>query len=272
VDITANHPSASQETRLSAGQTQGVHLMAAYLPQQGVVLAQVQVASHTNEITAAPTLLKALDLRAVVVTGDAMHAQRDLSVQIVEADGDYLWTVKDNQPDLREEIATLFAPTTPLPATSTPAMDLRTARTTEKGHGRLEVRTLTASSDLAGYSTWPHVAQVFRLESRTTDALGQIRTDIRYGITSLPAHVADAARLLELTCGQWGIENGLHYRQDVTFQEDRSQLRMGRAPEVLAALNNTAIGLFLLRHHHNVAQARRSFAYHFDRALATLAA
>jgi hypothetical protein len=62
----------------------------------------------------------------------------------------------------------------------------------------------------------------------------------------------------------------MHCRRDATFQEDRSQLRLGHATDVFAALNNTAIDLFLLHSHSNVAQARRSFAYHFDRALATL--
>jgi predicted transposase YbfD/YdcC len=69
---------------IPAGQTQGVHLMAAYLPEQGVVLMQMQVGDKTNEITAAPQVVQALDLRGVVVTGDAMHAQRTLSVQILE--------------------------------------------------------------------------------------------------------------------------------------------------------------------------------------------
>jgi hypothetical protein len=125
---------------------------------------------------------------------------------------------------------------------------------------------------LADYSPWPHLAQVFKLESQRTDALGTTKTEVRYGVTSLPASVVDAKRLLNLTRGHWGIENGLHYRRDVTMREDHVQVRMGHAPQMLAVLNNTVLGLFARLGANNVAEARRAFAYHFDRALAVLVA
>jgi predicted transposase YbfD/YdcC len=127
--------------------------------------------------------------------------------------------------------------------TSALPTDFRSASTVEKGHGRLEKRTIIVRSLLADYSTWPELAQVFKLESQRTDALGRTKTEVRYGVTSLPAALADPKRLLELTRGQWGIENGLHYRRDATLGEDHSQLRMGHAPQLFAALNNTALGL-----------------------------
>jgi len=178
------------------GQTRGVHLLAIYPPSQGVVLAQMRVEEKSNEITHAPILLRQLDLRGVIVTGDAMFAQRAVSLQIVQAHGDYLWTVKDNQEGLREEIEVLFQPHRPRPGTSALPTDFQMARTVEKGHGRLETRTLTTSSLLAGYSTWPELAQVFKVESQRTDALGRTETEVRYGVTSLPAHVASPHRLL----------------------------------------------------------------------------
>lgn len=254
------------------GASQGVHLLAAYLPKQGVVLAQMHVDEKSNEITYAPKLLTQLDLRGVVVSGDAMFDQRKLSIQIVQAKGDYLWIVKDNQEGLREDIDVLFQPHRKLAGTSAPPNDFRTARTAEKGHGRLEKRTITVSSMLADYSTWPELAQVFKLESQRTDALGSTKTEVRYGVTSLPAYLADPKRVLELTRGHWGIENGLHYRRDATLREDHAQLRMGHAPEMLAVLNNTVLGLFARQGESNVAHARREFAYHFDKALATLVA
>jgi predicted transposase YbfD/YdcC len=254
------------------GASQGVHLLAAYLPKQGVVLAQVQVDSKTNEIGSAPSLLKQLDLRGAIVSGDAMLAQRGLSVQIVKAGGDYLWVVKGNQGELQEEIKTLFQPHKPRAGTSTPPMDFRTARRVRLGHGRLEIRTITASSLLAAYSSWPAIAQVFKLEYQRRDALGQTQRQVRYGVTSLPAAMASASRLLDLSRGHWGIENGLHYRRDATLREDHAQLRMGHAPHVLALLNNTVLGLLLTAGKTNTAHARREFAYQFDKALATLAA
>jgi predicted transposase YbfD/YdcC len=254
------------------GETRGVHLLAAYLPEQGVVLAQMRVEEKSNEITHAPKLVTQVDLRGVVVSGDAMFDQRKLSIQIVQAKGDYLWTVKDNQEGLREDIDVLFQPHRKLAGTSAPPNDFRTARTVEKGHGRLEKRMITVSSMLADYSTWPELAQVFKLESQRIDVLGTTKTEVRYGVTSLPAYLADPKRVLELSRRHWGIENGLHYRRDATMREDHAQLRMGHAPEMLAVLNNTVLGLFARQGESNVAHARREFAYHFDKALATLVA
>jgi predicted transposase YbfD/YdcC len=254
------------------GESHGVHLLAAYLPKQGVVLAQMHVDEKSNEITHAPKLLTQVDLRGVVVSGDAMFDQRDLSLKIVQAKGDYLWTVKGNQEGLREDIDVLFQPHRKLAGTSAPPNDFRTTRTVEKGHGRLEKRTITVSSMLADYSTWPELAQVFKLESQRTNALGETQTEVRYGVTSLPAHLADPKRVLALTRGHWGVENGLHYRRDVTLREDHAQTRMGHAPEMLAVLNNTVLGLVARQGETNLAHARREFAYHFDRALASLVA
>jgi predicted transposase YbfD/YdcC len=180
------------------GASRGVHLLAAYLPKQGVVLAQMQVDQKSNEITHAPTLLKPLDLRGVVVSGDAMLDQRKLSLQIVQAKGDYLWTVKDNQEGLREDIDVLFQPHRKLAGTSAPPNDFRTARTVEKGHGRLDRRTITGSHELSAYSTWPELAQVFKLESQRTNGLGTSETEVRYGVTSLPAHIAGPHRLTSI--------------------------------------------------------------------------
>ena len=91
-------------------QTRGLHLLAAYLPEEGIVLMPAEVAGHTNEIPVAPHVLKMLDLQGKIVTGDALLAQRTLSQVIVEAGGDYMWTVKDNQPQLRHDIEQLFQP------------------------------------------------------------------------------------------------------------------------------------------------------------------
>jgi predicted transposase YbfD/YdcC len=151
-------------------------------------------------------------------------------------------------------------------------MDFRRSSTVEKGHGRLDKRSIIVSSLLADYSDWPELAQVFKLERQSTNALGITQTQVRYGVSSLPAHLADPKRLLELTRGHWGIENGLHYRRDVTFHEDHAQLRMGHAPEMLAVLNNIVLGLFARQGETNMAHARRDFAYHLDKVLARLLA
>ncbi len=143
------------------------------------------MAAKDNKITVAPTVLGQFDLTGMVVTGDAMYTQRPLSTRIVEAGGDYLWLVKDNQPELRQNIEELFVPEPDGFGTGALPTDLTTARTIEKGHGRIEERSLTTSSMLQNYSRWPYLAQVFKLESTVTTALG-IHTTVRYGVTSLP--------------------------------------------------------------------------------------
>ncbi len=252
------------------GQTRGVHLLAAYLPKEGIVLARVAVDRYENEITAAPTVLMQVDLEGVVVTGDAMYTQRALSLQIVEAGGDYLWPVKDNQPELYQDIKLLFTLDVARPGHGVLSTDFTTARSVEKGHGRLEERVITVSSMLQDYSTWPNLAQVFKLERTVIDARGRQTKEVRYGVTSLPTSVANAERLLELVRMQWGIENGLHYRREVTLDEDASLVRTGEAPQIVATLNNIVLGLFARHGTRNVAAAQRRLAYRLDKALARL--
>jgi len=253
---------------IRARQTQGLHLLAAYLPAEGWVLLQVVVSSQGNEITAAPKVIKCLDLRGKIITGDAILAQRDLSAQIVEGGGDYVWTVKENQTQLRQDIETLFQPESTVKGFSPGTKDLRTDNGWEKGHGRLEHRTLTASAELKGYVNWPGAEQVFRLDreiKRLAD--GRLTHETVYGITSLTADEANPHRLRELIRSHWGIENGLHYRRDETLREDWCHLRIGDAPQVMAAINNLVLGLLLTRRITNVPQARRRLAAHPDEAL-----
>jgi predicted transposase YbfD/YdcC len=183
-----------------------------------------------------------------------------------------VWTAKDNQSEMREEIASLFAPQQSRPGWSAAPMDFRSATTINTGHGRLEKRTITVSSLLAGYSAFPSVAQVFQVESWARLTGDRSRHEVRYGLTSLPASVASPQRLLALVRGHWRIENGLHYRRDMTMREDHSQLRMGHAPHLLAILNNTVVGLVARQGSPNLAEARREFAYHLERAFSSPAA
>lgn len=239
---------------------QGEHLLGAYLPEEGVVLMQVQAGHKDNEITAAPQLLSYLDLRGKVVAADALHTQRALSVQILAAGGDYLWLAKDNQPTLRQQIEELFTADRRTVVGGRVPMDLRCARTLDKAHGRLEVRQITVSSELKGYSDWPGLEQVFVLKrQRLNLKRGKEETETVYGLTSLSPAQASAQRLLSLVRAYWGIESGLHQRRDVTFQEDRTRLTKGRAGWVMASLNNLVIGLLRQAGASNLAAARRQF-------------
>jgi predicted transposase YbfD/YdcC len=241
---------------IPAGMTRGVHLLAAYLPQQGIVLVEVAVEGKENEIVTAREVRSLIDVQGCVVTGDALFAQRALSRRIRRQGGDYLWCVEGNQETLYGDIATLFT-TAPLPALLD---DFLTATSLDTAHGRYEERRRTASSLLVGYTTWPAARRVFRLERRALMEDGSWRASVAYGITSLPRSVADAARLLALARGYWGIENGLLYRRDATLGEDRSQLRRGNGPQVLATLNDLAVGRLLREGRTNAAAGRRIYA------------
>jgi predicted transposase YbfD/YdcC len=242
----------------------GVHLLSAVAHQVGVTLAQQAVADKTNEITAVETVLSQLVLTGRVVTMDALLTQTAVAETIVEAGGDYVMVVKANQPQLRAEIALIFA--------EPPIGDSQeTADTIEIGHGRIEQRRVTTSQALAGYSAWPGLAQVLALErSVIIPKTGAVRTETVYGVTSLTSHEATPARLLELVRGHWQIENQSHWVRDVTFDEDRSQVRCGHIPQVMAALRNTTIGLLRRAGYSNIAAACRLLAAQPARALALI--
>lgn len=150
---------------IPTGDHRGLHLLAAYLSAEGMVLMQVAVEYKENEIVAAPRLLETVDLRDKVVCGDAMLTQRELSVQILQAGGDSLWLAKENQPALLADIQEVFDPAPTAAGWSQVPRDLRTAQTVGREHGRLEKRVLSASTFLNQYSDWPGLAQVFRLRA-----------------------------------------------------------------------------------------------------------
>jgi predicted transposase YbfD/YdcC len=246
---------------IEIGPNDGLHLLAAYLPEEGLVLMQVEVECKENEIVAAPKLLEVLDLRGKVVVGDALHTQRQLSIEIVTAGGDYLWTAKGNQPYVQETIAHLFEPEPVCPGFAPTPTDFKSVTVVNKGHGRIEKRTLTTSSMLKDYLDWPYLQQVFKLQRQFTDLKsGKVSRETCYGLTSLTAHEADPARLLQLSRSYWGIENGLHYRRDVSLKEDRCRLKIGHAARTMATLNNLVLALILRQGFSHLPQARRLYA------------
>ncbi|UCC85977.1 MAG: ISAs1 family transposase [Anaerolineales bacterium] len=246
---------------IEVGHSQGLHLLAAYLPEEGLVLMQVEVDNQANEIVAAPNFVEVLDLRVKVVVGDAMHTQRNISMEIVSHGGDYIWTAKGNQAEVQETIAHLFEPEPVTPGFAPTPTDFESASTVDKGHGRLERRTLTSSRMLKDYLDWPYLEQVFKLERRFTHLkTGEVTLQISYGLTSLSPDQASPEQLLHYLRTYWGIENGLHYRRDVTFKEDQCRLRIGHAARTMATLNNLVLTLILRQGYTNVPDARRRYA------------
>lgn len=145
-------------------------------------------------------------------------------------------------------------------------------------HGRFERRILWALADPAQNmrigdtgtvgQPWPHVQQLCWIKrQRLHQTTGEIETEVTHAVTSLPANQADAAALLAIARGHWGIENQLHYVRDVTFDEDRCQIRSGAAPEAFAICRNLAIALLRRCHVRNIAAALRTNAGRPHRAV-----
>ena len=241
-----------------------VHLVGLVRHDDGRVLGQVAVADKSNEITAAPRLLAGRDLRGTVTTMDALLTQRDLAAQIRAQGGHYLMVVKANQPALFAAITTLF--TQPPPPLAADAADEVT--TCDKGHGRLELRTLERSAALNDYLAWPAVGQVLRRTCQRVDlATGEIEEEVTYGVTSLPPREASAAQLEALWRGHWTIENRVHRVRDVTWGEDASQVRVGHAPQALAALRNGLLSLLRACGWTQIADAIRHYGAYAHRAI-----
>ncbi len=150
-------------------------------------------------------------------------------------------------------------------------MDFRREKTVNKTHGRLEERTITVSSSLNDYLDWPNVGQVFQLERRFTSLrTGAVHSEVQYGLTSLTTDQASPKCLLEMVRSEWGIENGLHYRRDVTFQEDDTRMTHKTTGRAMAIINNLVTSLLAIQGFRNFAQARRFFDAHPAQALAVI--
>ena len=250
----------------------GLCLLALYLPGEGITLAQIAIPDKQSEVRAAPTLLSWVDLRNKVVIGDALHTQRQISIQIGKAGGNYLWTVKGNQPQLLQDLQDWFDDKVPLlPGQGCPPKDFQSASLTSKGHGRLEVRTLTTSSQLNDFLDWPFLQQVFKLERTITISKTQkTRQETIYGVTSLAAEQASPSHLLHMLRSYWQIENSLHYPRDVTLHEDQTRFKKHSAAHNMATINNLLLALLAKSSFPFVPSARRFFAAHPQHALALL--
>jgi len=240
------------------GDGRPVHLLACMDHATRAVLAQRQVGGAPEEVPAFAPLLAGLDLAGVVVTADALQTHPEAAEFLVTRKrAHYLFTVKANQPTLLDRCARL-------PWHRVPVAD----RTRDRGHGRVELRTLKAVS--VRHFGFPHAAQVIQVTRKTRDLhTNRWRVVTVYAITSLPFELARPARLADLLRGHWAIE-ALHHIRDTTFAEDASQLRTGSGPSVMAALRNLAIGVLCRAGPANLAAAVRHHARDPHRPLASL--
>lgn len=268
-EVVLSMDGKSLKGTIPRGEWRGTHLLSIYVPSQGLVLVEAEVDGKENEIVVAPKVLKQVNLDGTIVIGDAMHAQRHTSEQIVAAGGEYIWTIKGNQPRTQWAIEKLFVHEVCNLKQGAPlSKHCRKDSQVHKGHGRIEKRSILVSTELNDYLDWPHVAQVFRLEREVWHAKHQgWRRQVVYGLTSLQPEKASPQKLLALTRDYWGIENGLHYRRDVTLHEDATRLTVGHSGQNMAILNNLVISLCIPAGFTNLAKARRLLSARPDQGL-----
>jgi len=219
-----------------------LHLVSAWAAENRLVLAQIAVDQKSNEITALPLLLEALDVRGCTVTIDAMGCQTELARDIVTRGGDYVLALKGNQEGLHSAVQDAFALAE---ADRFVGVTHDRAQTVEKGHGRIETRRVTVISEPAWLAhadpsgAWRGLHSIVEVHSRR-DVQGAVSEEHRYYISSLPG---DAAALGAAVRAHWGIENSQHWVLDMAFREDESRVRVGHADQNLAVLRRLALNL-----------------------------
>jgi predicted transposase YbfD/YdcC len=232
----------------SAKGQSAIHLVSAWASANRLVLGQIKVDAKSNEITAVPELLRALELAGCIVTGDALNCQKNIATEIQEADADYVLALKGNHETAHEEIQTFLdaaleetrATKPPGAKLSAGAATLAAWETVDKGHGRVETRRYYQSAELdwfADRGAWEGLRTVGMVEARR-EVRGKLTVERRYYLSSLPLDVATFARAVR---EHWGVENQLHWVLDVQMNEDQNRARGGHAAENLGLLRRLVL-------------------------------
>jgi predicted transposase YbfD/YdcC len=209
-----------------------LHMVSAWGCEQRLVLAQIATDAKSNEITAVPKLLEMLSLRGTIVTVDALNCQRVIAQQIVDQGGDYALALKGNQGTLHDDVERFLEDPASQTMTAKPDVDA--------GHGRIETRTATVSHEidwLCETHGWPGLKAIGKVE-RIRETAAKTTTETAYYLLSAPL---SPERLNDVVRSHWGVENRLHWRLDVTMNEDQDRTRLGNGPHNLAVLRHMAL-------------------------------
>jgi predicted transposase YbfD/YdcC len=221
---------------------EALHRMSAFVTDLRIVIGQQKINDKSNETTAIPELLDMLDIENTIITIDAIGCQKKIAQKIVEKNSDYLFALKGNQGDLHEEVKTFFELES---KRNYKDVAYETYTVYEKGHGRLEKRTCTSTSEISCITKradWIGIKSISRIESvRIMSGTETIET--RYYISSLSP---SAKKILDAARSHWQIENSLHWVLDVCFNDDQSRIRKGNAPQNIAIIKSAALSLLNL--------------------------
>jgi len=214
-----------------------LHSVSVWAGEYGLSLGQVACGEKSNEITAIPELLRLVDIKGAIITIDAMGTQKAIAEQVVAGGADYVLALKGNQETLHQAVIDYIDE-----QLEGDLADAQEHVTTEKGHGREEVRTylqLPAPEELPRFLQWKGLKSIGLVTSRCVRD-GKETVEIRYFISSLAVDVKQFARAVR---GHWSIENGCHWSLDMTFREDESRIRERHLRENFAWLNRFALSL-----------------------------
>lgn len=237
--------------RRSADKANGksaIHTLNAWAVEAGIVVGQMDVDSKTNEITAAPEMLRLLDIRGATITMDAIGCQTAIASEIVEAGANYLLAVKKNQAVLHHDIKTAFKfadDSIERPVADMPAPFMERSVDIDKGHGRVEVRTVDICRDLSWLSTperWQNLDFFVRVErERTILSTGKVSTETAYYIGSNPKATAESSGLQIRR--HWSIENEAHWVLDMAFREDEARHRARNVGKNMTIIRQFALNV-----------------------------
>jgi predicted transposase YbfD/YdcC len=216
-----------------------LHLVSAWANEARLTLGQVAVEDKSNEITAIPQLLDILEVKGAIITIDAMGTQKAIAEKIVEKEADYVLPVKENHPHLFEDMVKMFSRFVDSEMT---AFEHDVFSKEDKGHGRIERRTVCVFTDvkeLRDWQSWKNLRSIIVVVRERWQG-GKASTEVSYYISSKSAN---AETFYGHIRDHWGIENKCHWVLDVCFGEDDSQVRQGHAPENLSCLRRMAMAI-----------------------------
>jgi len=220
----------------SSSVTSAIHLVSAWASENGMVLGQVRVDNKSNEKTAIPKLLKLLDIEGCIVSIDAMGTHPPIAQNILDKKADYLLALKKNNKMFYLEVESFFQNM----KETTLISDF--AQEKVKGHGRTEHRKCYLITDLAYFpdaALWPKLSSLVCIENEVVTSKKTTK-EYRYYVSSLKS---DAATMLKAVKKHWSIEINLHWRLDVTFNEDRSRCKFKNCPENLSIARKIALAI-----------------------------
>jgi len=259
-DLIAIDGKTSRRTHDRRKGLKSLHTLSAYATSARLVLAQLSVPEKTNEITAIPDLLdelaEAKQLEGALVTIDAMGCQVEIADKIVAHKADYVLALKGNQSTLEADTKDYFD--------TAPAAEVEVKTTVEKGHGRIETRTYTASRNVdwiasdrsyPGQPGFTTIKTLVKVQSRT-EHHDRCTFDTRYFISSAPLNIE---RIAGAVRGHWGVES-MHWLLDVAFSDDQSRYRTGHGAKNMAIVRRFALGLVRANKRNGSVKTRRKSA------------